>query len=121
MTSAHWIGAVLIAVLLAVGLSTRDYSAATFWLGGGVLLYFCLLKIAPAAARIWLCMGGALVGAFLCVTPWFSLIFQFRDGWNIFGLVIWSGLALMVVGGVAGFWAVHRWTEPRGPRNRLAE
>jgi hypothetical protein len=113
MTSTKWIGLVTIVALLILGSMYRDdHSKAASVMVASVAIYFGLLKIAPGGARFLLCMGCALVGAFLCGTAGLSLIGLFQDGWNVFGLMIWTAPILAAMGVIPGFWLVLRWTEP---------
>lgn len=76
------------------------------------LVYLGLLKLFPHAARMWLCAGGALAGAFLLATTAFSLFISFPNRWSVLGLSIGAMLAFMASGLLIGFWVVYRWTEP---------
>ena len=51
------------------------------------LIYLGLLKLAPNAARVWLCAGGALAGAVFLAGTGLSIIGLFQDGWDVFGLI----------------------------------
>lgn len=81
------------------------------------LVYLGLLKFSPHAARVWLCAGGALAGAFLLGTTAISVFMSFPDTnrWSVFGLSIGATLVLLAFGLLVGFWVVHRWTEPVRP------
>jgi hypothetical protein len=79
------------------------------------LIYLGLLKLFPHAARMWLCAGGALAGAFLLATTAFSLFMSFPNRWSVLGLSIGAMLAFMASGLLIGFWVVYRWTEPAQP------
>ena len=103
-----FVGASIYVVLMA----TTDYSKLGFCLAIAILIYLGLLKSFPAVARVWFALGGAIGGALIVGSLWFSMIFPFRDGWNLFGFAIWSGLVMIVVGGVLGFWLVGLLTEP---------
>ena len=74
------------------------------------LVYLGLLKFSPNAARVWLCAGGALAGAFLLGTTALSLLMSFPSRWSVFGLS--ATLLFLVSGLLIGFWVVYRWTEP---------
>jgi hypothetical protein len=76
------------------------------------VVYFGLLKLSPHAARVWLCTGGALAGAFLFETTALSLLMSFPSRWSVFGLSIGATLLLLASGLLIGFWVVYRWTEP---------
>ncbi|MFY9684232.1 MAG: hypothetical protein WAJ88_00390 [Pseudolabrys sp.] len=76
------------------------------------LVYLGLLKLSPHAARVWLCAGGALAGAFLLGTTALSLLISFPSRWSVLGLSIGTTLLLLVAGLLIGFWVVYRWTEP---------
>jgi hypothetical protein len=76
------------------------------------LVYFGLLKLSPRAARVWLCAGGALAGAYLLGTTALSLLMSFPSRWSVFGVSIEATLLFLVSGLLIGFWVVHRWTEP---------
>jgi len=76
------------------------------------LVYLGLLKFSPNAARVWLCAGGALAGAFLLGTTALSLLMSFPGRWSGFGLSIGATLVFLASGLLIGFWVVHRWTEP---------
>jgi len=94
-----------------------DYSVLAFWVGAGILVYLVLLKLLPRAARVWVCLGGALVGAFVAICVGYVLIHTFiSDGWTRFGAAIWLAPVFAILGGAAGYWLVHRWTAqpPRG-------
>ena len=103
-----FIGASTYVVLMA----TRDYSKLGFCLAIGILTYLGLLKSFPDIARVWLALGGAIGGAMIVTSLWFSMIFPFRDGWNLFAFAAWSGLVMIVGGGVLGCWLVGLLTEP---------
>src|SRR6476660_1691045 len=104
---------VTIVALLILGFMYPDnHSKAASVIVASVAIYLGLLKIAPGGARFLLCMGGALVGAFLCGAAGLSLIGLLQDGWNLFGLMIWTAPILASMGVIPGFWVVHRWTEP---------
>jgi hypothetical protein len=77
-----------------------------------VLVYFGLLKLSPNAARVWLCAGGALAGAFLLGTTALSLLISFPSRWSVFGLSMEATLLFLTSGLLIGFWVVYRWTEP---------
>lgn len=81
------------------------------------LVYLGLLKVSPHAARVWLCAGGALAGAFLLGTTALSLLMSFPGRWSVFGLSIGATLLFLVSGLLIGFWVVHHWTEPAQRRN----
>ena len=76
------------------------------------VVYFGLLKLSPHAARVWLCAGGALAGAFLFGTTALSLLTSFPSRWSVFGLSIGATLLFLASGLLIGFWVVYRWTEP---------
>jgi hypothetical protein len=76
------------------------------------VVYFGLLKLSPHAARVWLCAGGALAGAFLFGTTALSLLMSFPSRWSVFGLSIGATLLSLASGLLIGFWVVYRWTEP---------
>ena len=78
----------------------------------GALVYLGLLKLSPRAARVWLCAGGALAGAFLLGITALCLLMSFPSRWSVFGLSIGATLLLLVCGLLIGFWVVYRWTEP---------
>ena len=78
----------------------------------GALVYLGLLKFSPRAARVWLCAGGALAGAFLLATTALSLFMSFPNRWSVLGLSVGATLTLMASGLLVGFWVVYRWTEP---------
>lgn len=103
-----FIGASTYLILMA----TTDYSKLGLCLAIGILIYLGLLKMFPDAARVWLALGGAFGGAMIVGSLWFSMISPFRDGWNLFGFAIWSGLLMIVIGGVLGFWVTGLLTEP---------
>ena len=79
------------------------------------LAYVGLLKLSPHAARVWLCAGGALAGAFLLATTALSLFMSFPNRLSMLGLSIGATLAFMASGLLIGFWVVYRWTEPAQP------
>ena len=79
------------------------------------LVYLGLLKFSPNAARVWLCAGGALAGAFLLGTTALSLLISFPSRWSVFGLSIGATLLFLASGLLIGFWVVYRWTEPSQP------
>jgi hypothetical protein len=78
------------------------------------LVYLGLLKFSPRAARVWLCAGGALAGAFLLGITAFSVFMSFPNSnrWSLFGLSIGATLLFLASGLLIGFWVVYRWTEP---------
>jgi hypothetical protein len=102
------IGLVIYCVLLA----TRDYDQLVFRFAICVLIYLGLLKLSPDAARVWLCAGGALAGALVLGTTAISLIDMFRDGWNVFGIMLLVTPVFAASGLLVGFWVVYRWTDP---------
>lgn len=79
------------------------------------LVYLGLLKVSPHAARVWLCAGGALAGAFLLATTALSLLMNFPSRWSVLGLSIGATLVFLASGLLIGFWVVYRWTEPAQP------
>jgi hypothetical protein len=85
------------------------------------LVYLVLLKLAPDAARVWLCAGGALAGAFLLSGTALSLLWSFpgSNRWSGAGFSIGATLVFMASGLLTGFWVVYRWTEPAEPDGRL--
>ena len=107
---AMWvaIGVVIYFVLLA----SDDYSQLAFRVAMCGLTYLVLLKLSPAAARVWLCAGGALAGALVVGATAISLIGLFREDWNVFGIVLWVAPVFAAAGLLVGFWVVYRWTEP---------
>jgi hypothetical protein len=134
-TSLFWLE---MAVLIGcVALSIRMRSRAAMWVALGIvahcavwlaihdeeilvrlvaaaLVYLGLLKFSPHAARVWLCAGGALAGAFLLGTTAFSVFMSFPDSnrWSLVGLSIGATLLFLASGLLIGFWVVYRWTEP---------
>jgi hypothetical protein len=78
----------------------------------GALVYLGLLKLSPYAARVWLCAGGALAGAFLLGVTAFSVFMSFSNRWSLLGLSIGATLLFLVCGLLIGFWVVYRWTAP---------
>ena len=86
-------------------------------LAAAALVYLGLLKFSPHAARVWLCAGGALAGAFLLGTTAISVFMSFpnTNRWSLFGLSIGATLVLLASGLLIGFWVVYRWTEPVQP------
>ena len=82
------------------------------------VVYLGLLKLSPHAARVWLCAGGALAGAFLLGITALSLLMSFPSRWSVFGLSVAGTLLFLASGLLTGFWVVYRWTEPaqRGER-----
>jgi hypothetical protein len=114
MNARRWTSAIAVAllVLFVSGPYWRDYSALAFGLGPCILIYFALLILYPAAARLWLCLGGAIAGGMILGGVIFMALGQFRDGWNLFGVMLWSGPVLFIIGGVAGFWMTRKLTEP---------
>lgn len=90
-----------------------DYSVLAFWFAAGILVYLVLLKLLPGAARVWFCLGGALVGVYIALYFRMFLIHTFiAGGWDRFGAAIWLGPFFAIPGGAAGYWLVHWWTEP---------
>ena len=79
------------------------------------LVYLGLLKVSPHAARVWLCAGGALAGAFLLATTALSLLMTFPSRWSVLGLSLGATLVFLASGLLIGFWVVYRWTEPTQP------
>jgi hypothetical protein len=86
--AAMWVALAIVAHC-AVWLAIHD-EEILIRLVASALVYLGLLKFSPNAARVWLCAGGALAGAFLLGT---TLLF------------LTSGLLI-------GFWVVYRWTDP---------
>jgi hypothetical protein len=99
--SAMWVAIIIAAhdVLRATHDYGQNYGQTAVALAICTLIYLGLLKESPDAARVWLCAGGALVGAHILVT------------WNVFGL-IWAVPIFAAAGMLIGFWVVYRWTEP---------
>ena len=81
----------------------------------GALVYLGLLKFSPHAARVWLCAGGALAGAFLLGITALSLLMSFPSRWSVLGLSIGATLVFLASGLLIGFWVVYRWTDPARP------
>jgi hypothetical protein len=90
--------------------SAQFYGWVALLLALSVVAYFALRNIASTAARISLAIGGAIAGSSIFPALLLLLVRQFRDGWNLFGLVFWGVPILFVGGGIAGFFAVLRWT-----------
>src|SRR5690349_12607241 len=76
---AMWIAIAIAAhdVIRATHEYGQDYGQTALALAIWTLIYLGLLKQSSDAARVWLCAGGALVGAHMLVM------------WNVFGL-IWA-------------------------------
>lgn len=108
--SAIWVAIIIVAHNLL--LASHDYVTTALALSICTLIYLGLLKQSPAAARAWLCTGGALAGALMLGATGLSVIGLFQDGWNVFGLMIWAALVFAAPGLLIGFWVVYRWTEP---------
>ena len=113
MVIRQCIGAAIVAILFFLGgLFFRDYGQSALWLGAAVLIYFYLFKTDPESARVWLCLGVAVIGGFLLAGAGLSFIDLFRNGYNTLGLVFIAAPVLFVVGGFGGFYLAYRWTEP---------
>ena len=108
--AAMWVALAIVAHC-AVWLAIHD-EEILIRLVASDLAYLGLLKFSPNAARVWLCAGGALAGAFLLGTTALSLLMSFPSRWSVFGLSIGATLLLLVCGLLIGFWVVYRWTEP---------
>jgi hypothetical protein len=108
--TAMWVTLAIVAHNVA--LATHDYVQTALALAICTLIYLGLLKRSPDAARVWLCLGGALAGALLLGGTGLSIIGIFQDGWNVFGLMIWAAPVFAAFGLLPGFWVVYRWTEP---------
>ena len=107
---AMWVAIVIVAHC-AMWLAMHD-EEILIRLAASALVYLGLLKLSPHAARVWLCAGGALAGAFLLGITAFSLLMSFPSRWSVLGLSIGATLLLLVSGLLIGFWVVYRWTEP---------
>src|SRR6185312_12857838 len=105
---AMWVALGIVAHY-AIWLATHD-EEILIRLIASALVYLGLLKVSPHAARVWLCAGGALAGAFLLGTTALSLLMSFPSRWSVFGLS--ATLLFLVSGLLIGFWVVYRWTEP---------
>jgi hypothetical protein len=92
-----------------------DASQVMFILGIGLLIYMVLLNIVPKAARFWLAIGGAFCGAVVLSAFSFTLVSMFRDGWDLFGLALFTAFIAMPIGGIAGFWFVVTLTQTPPP------
>ena len=77
------------------------------------LVYLGLLKVSPHAARVWLCAGGALAGAFLLGTTALSLLMSFPSRWSVLGLSIGATLAFLASGLLIGFGSYTAGPSPR--------
>jgi hypothetical protein len=112
---AMWVALGIVAHY-AMWLAMRD-EEILIRLIASALVYLVLLKVSPHAARVWLCAGGALAGAFLLGTTALSVFMSFPDtsAWSLFGLSIGATLAFLACGLLIGFWVVYRWTEPAQP------
>ena len=107
---AMWVALAIVAH--QVGLIAAREDQLLFDVAVCALIYLGLLKISPNAARVWLCGGGALAGALFLSGTGLSIIGLFRDGWNVFGLMLWTAPLFAATGLLIGFWVVYRWTEP---------
>jgi len=109
---AMWV-ALAIVVHCATWLAIHDEEILVR-LVAAALVYLGLLKFSPRAARVWLCAGGALAGAFLLGITTISVFMSFADTnrWSVFGLSVGATLVLLAFGLLIGFWVVYRWTEP---------
>jgi len=107
---AMWVALGIVAHY-AIWLATHD-EEILIRLIASALVYLGLLKVSPHAARVWLCAGGALAGAFLLGTTALSLLMSFPSRWSVLGLSIGATLAFLASGLLIGFWVVYRWTEP---------
>jgi len=103
---------VIVVSFYCVLLATTDYSKLAFYLLIGVAVYFGLLKTFPGLARFWLSVGGAIGGSILVGALTLYLIGLFWKGWDGFGIALWVGLPMGVIGGVLGVWVVGLLTEP---------
>ena len=113
MAIRQWIGAAIVAILFFLGgIYFRDYGQSALWLGAAVLIYFYLFKAEPESARIWLCLGAAIISGFLLGVAGLSFIDLFQNGYNTLGLVFLAAPVLFIVGGFGGFYLAYRWTEP---------
>jgi hypothetical protein len=90
--------------------SVQFYGWVALLFALSVAAYVGLRRTAPVLARILLALGGALAGSFLSPALLYLMIQPFRDGWNLFGLMLWGVPILFVGGGIAGFFGVLRWT-----------
>jgi hypothetical protein len=106
--AAMWVALAIVAHC-AMWLAIHD-EEILIRLVASALVYLGLLKFSPNAARVWLCAGGALAGAFLLGTTALSLLMSFPSRWSVFGLS--ATLLFLVSGLLIGFWVVYRWTEP---------
>ena len=108
--AAMWVALAIVAHC-AVWLAIHD-EEILIRLVASDLAYLGLLKFSPNAARVWLCAGGALAGAFLLGTMALSLLMSFPGRWSVFGLSMGATLLFLTSGLLIGFWVVYRWTDP---------
>ena len=107
---AMWVALAIVAHQAVLLVAREDQ--LLFDVAVSALIYLGLLKLAPNAARVWLCAGGALAGAVFLAGTGLSIIGLFQDGWNVFGLMLWAAPVFAAPGLLIGFWVVYRWTAP---------